>query len=60
MERRVIVRPAFDKRETGHGIHGAEILFLLQGDEGAIQFLIFTHWHLPHLGKELYRPPTNG
>ena len=56
-ERIMRFRPAFDKRSSNpkknYGIHGAELAFYLKGEEGAIQFVIYTNWHLPHVQKEL-------
>jgi hypothetical protein len=52
-ERIVQWTPAFDRRDPDpakdYGIHGMEVRFVLKGDEGATQFLIFTNWMLPHL-----------
>jgi hypothetical protein len=57
MERIIKFRPAYDKRHTdpkrNYGIHGVELLFLLKGEEGAVQFVLYTNWHLPHVQKEL-------
>lgn len=57
MKKEIVVTPAFDKRHRdphkNYGIHGAELRFVLKGDKGAITFTIFTHWHLPHVDKEL-------
>lgn len=57
LERRVEISPAYDKRDPhpskNYGIHGADMRFVLIGPKGAVQFLIFTGWHLPHVQKEL-------
>ncbi|MHB1937025.1 MAG: hypothetical protein ACYCOR_10620 [Acidobacteriaceae bacterium] len=50
-KRDVVFEPAYDNRRDGYGIHGAQIRFLLSGDEGVVQFLIFTDWHLPGVGQ---------
>jgi hypothetical protein len=33
-----------------HGVHGVNLLFLVKGDKGAVQFLIYTGW-LPQSAK---------
>lgn len=56
-ERIIQWMPAFDKRHSdpkrNYGIHGLEIRFILKGQKGAIQFVLYTNWHLPHVTKEL-------
>lgn len=56
LKRTVMFHPAFDKRspnpKENYGIHGVEIRFLLSGPHGAVQFLLFTNWQLPHVAKE--------
>lgn len=51
--------PAFDKRDAdpnkNYGIHSAECRWVLRGEKGAVQFVIFTSWHLPHVQTELAR-----
>ncbi len=42
MEREVIIYPGYDKRKTGDGWQGAEILFVMRGDHGAVTFSCFT------------------
>lgn len=59
LERRVLFKPAYDKRGSGYGIHGVEMIFLLSGPKGAIQFVVFTHWHLPHVAKEMRENASN-
>jgi len=57
IEKIVKFNPAYDKRhpnpKKNYGIHGVELLFILKGKKGAVQFLLFTNWHLPHVQKEL-------
>ena len=57
MEKIIQFEPAYDKRHSNpkknYGIHGVNIRFLLKGERGATQFLIFTNWQLPHVQKEL-------
>lgn len=47
---------AFDKRDKdpkkNYGIHGMEIRFVLRGPLGAVQFLLFTNWMMPHIAKK--------
>lgn len=47
---------AFDRRDPdplkNYGIHGVEVRFVLKGKKGAVQFLLFTNWMLPHVQKE--------
>jgi hypothetical protein len=63
MERIVTFEPAYDKRSTipgkNYGIHGVEILFLLKGDRGAVQFRLYTNWQLPHVQAETAKQPLN-
>jgi hypothetical protein len=51
-----VIRPAFDKRhadpDKNYGIHGAEMLFVLKGELGAVQFVLYTNWMLPHIYEE--------
>lgn len=48
--------PAYDRRNSdpkrNYGVHGVDLRFLLKGSNGAIQFLLFTGWHLPHVREE--------
>ena len=57
LEREFGIRPAFDKRNAdpskNYGIHGAEMFFYVKGPDGAIQFVIYTQWHLPNEHQEL-------
>jgi hypothetical protein len=59
LERIVRVRGAYDKRDPdpskNYGIHGMDLLFILKGPLGAVQFLVFTPMHLPHVQEELWR-----
>ena len=60
MERIIKFDPAYDKRDPNpsknYGIHGVNLTFVLKGDEGAVQFVVYTNWHLPHVTKEfLYK-----
>lgn len=57
MERIVEFTPAFDKRDPdpsrNYGVHGVELRMVLKGDKGAVQFVLFTNWMLPHVQKEM-------
>lgn len=57
MEKLIEFTPAFDKRNPNpnknYGIHGMELRFILKGNKGATQFLIYTNWYLPHVLHEL-------
>ncbi len=56
MERRITFEPAFDRRDPdpskNYGIHGVTLRFLLIGDAGAVQFVLYTGWYLPHVQEE--------
>lgn len=52
LERIVRFEPAYDKRDKNYGIHGVQVRFVLKGAEGAVQFLLYTNWQLPHIVKE--------
>ena len=55
-ERIIEWSPAWDKSDDdpkkNYGIHGMDLKFLLKGDKGVIQFVIYTNWQLPHVRKE--------
>ena len=61
MERIIEFSPAYDKRNSNpaknYGIQGVEIRFVLKGDRGAVQFVLFTSWYLPHVQAELDSKP---
>ena len=48
---------AYDKRHPdpskNYGIHGVECRWVLKGGRGAVQFLIYTDWHLPAVAASL-------
>lgn len=62
-EHRIEITPAFDRRHPdpskNYGIHGVEMKFLVIGAEGAIQFVLYTNWMLPHVAAELKRKHSN-
>ena len=55
-ERIIEFTPAYDKRDPepikNYGTHGVDIRFVLKGREGAVHFLIYTNWQLPHVIQE--------
>lgn len=57
LQRIVEMEPAYDKRDPdpskNYGIHGVNLRMVLKGKKGAVQFLIYTGWHLPHVQEEL-------
>lgn len=57
MKREITFLPAWDKRDPdpkkNYGIHGVEIVFILRGTLGAIQFVIHSNWQLPYVAKEM-------
>lgn len=56
LRRIVKFRPAFDKRDPNpaknYGIHGVDLVMFVCGAEGAVQFVLYTNWQLPHVTKE--------
>ena len=56
MERIVNLSPAYDRRskdpDKNYGIHGVELRMVVKGELGAVQFVVFTNWMLPHIYKE--------
>lgn len=57
LRKRVDFTPAFDKRNPNpsknYGIHCVDLRMYLIGDSGAVQFVLFTNWFLPHVQEEL-------
>jgi uncharacterized protein (TIGR02996 family) len=52
--RRVEFAPAYDRRpkkagDPDYGIHGVDLRLALVGPKGAVQFVLFTNWHLPEV-----------
>jgi hypothetical protein len=51
--------PAYDKRDLdpkkNYGIHGVTLRMVLKGPEGAVQFVVYTNWQLPHVTEENHR-----
>lgn len=56
MEKITQFMPAFDRRDPNpdknYGIHGVDLRMVLKGDKGAVQFVLFTNWQLPHVQEE--------
>jgi len=63
MKRTVEFTKAFDKRDPDpskdYGIHGVDIIFALSKENKAVQFIIFTNWHLPNVQGEIDSMPLN-
>lgn len=57
MKRIVQISPAFDRRDPdpkkNYGIHGCDLRMVLKGRAGAVQFVLYTNWHLPHVQDEM-------
>jgi hypothetical protein len=52
-ERLIEILPAFDSDpHKDYGIHGVEMRFVLKGPRGAVSFLLYTNWQLPHVTRE--------
>ena len=62
-ERKTIWRPAFDKRhpdpKKNYGIHGVEVKWLLTGDKGAVQFVLYTGWNTKGVRAERHDEPAH-
>ena len=54
MKREIIFQAAYDKRTEGYGRHGVDIRFVLKGDAGAVQFVMFTDWPFNDLPSNLF------
>jgi hypothetical protein len=58
-DRSIEFTAAYDMREKGYGIHGAECWFILKKDGKALTWSLFTNWMLPHVQAETdARPPS--
>ena len=57
MRKEIRFYPAWDKRSSdphkNYGISSVDLKFMLYGDRGVIQFVIYTGWHLPEVQVEL-------
>lgn len=63
-EQIVTFRPAYDRRHTdpskNYGVHGVDLRMVLKGPAGAVQFVVYTNWHLPHVQAEFDARHTSG
>lgn len=62
MKKEITFEPAYDKRHTdpkkNYGIHGVNLRFVLSGGCGAVQFVLYTNWQLPHVQEEFDHKPV--
>ena len=58
-EKLVEFDPAYDERHTdpkkNYGLHCVTMRMVLKGPSGAVQFVLYTGWNLPHVEEELRR-----
>lgn len=51
MTKEILFHPAWDKRNPDsskdYGIHCVELIFILKGEKGAVNFTLYTNWYLP-------------
>ena len=63
-ERIIRFRPAYDKRHPdpakNYGVHGVDLVCTLKGPNGAISFVLFTHWMLPNVSPTNIQPTPSG
>lgn len=45
LERHMWLRPGYDAKGEGAGIHNAELNFAVKGPMGAVTFMIYTNWY---------------
>lgn len=50
-ERIVQFTPAYDERPK-YGVHCVDLRMVVKGPHGAVQFVLMTSWHLPHVQRE--------
>lgn len=55
LERILIMRPPYDLKSKGCGIHGMEICFIIRKNNEGVQFLVFTPIHLEHVANDLFK-----
>lgn len=53
LKREITFSPAYDHTEKRGGVHGVDLRFVLKGEQGAVQFVLFTNWHLPQVQERL-------
>lgn len=51
LTREFTVYPAYDKRRSNHGQHCVDMLWLVKGPLGAVQFRLYTGWYPDVIGK---------
>ena len=60
-ERIVEFTAAYDRRNIdpakNYGVHGVNMRLVLKGPKGAVHFLLFTNWHLPHVAAAFEDKP---
>ena len=60
-ERIVEFTAAYDRRNIdpakNYGVHGVEMRLVLKGPKGAVHFLLYTNWHLPHVAAAFEDKP---
>lgn len=58
MERTIRFYPAYDKRDAdpkkNFGVHGVDMRWLLKGELGAVQFVVYTNWYLSLIGDLMF------
>jgi len=63
LQRIVEFTAAYDKRNPdptkNYGAHGVNMRLVLKGPRGAVQFVLFTNWQLPHIAKEWENKPRS-
>lgn len=52
LERIASFDPAYDKTDEGYGIHGVTLKMSVKGPKGAVTFVLFTNWQLPHIQEK--------
>jgi len=61
-ERKIEFAPAYDKRSSepnkNYGVHGVEMRFYLKGEDGVVQFLLYTNWHTKKVQEEFDSRPV--
>ena len=61
-KKEITMSGAFDKRHNdpskNYGIHCMDLRFVLIGKKGAVQFVVYTGIHLPHVMEELLSKPN--
>jgi len=53
LERSIDWSPAWDRRSNDpskdYGVHGVQMVWMVRGPMGAITFVVYTNWMLPHV-----------